>query len=229
MEYGHCSPTVRADFRSGVLRRLRRLGQVGECDDVVVVTACGFVEGSTARDDPESGGVVDVAVYNVGGKVLFGGEVFDTGSGEHCATSVFAGDDDVGSGFEIPQIEEDPVGALPVDVAGDDCRSDLTGGGGSAGVPPCVLPIRWDLECSIGIESEIDDVGVDADGRDFERAGGRWSAVTGAPSGSAESVARGADVVSCRGDEFGCEFPLSDCPPAHPTTVTSTETVRARA
>ena len=168
MEYGHCSPTVRADFRSGVLRRLRRLGQVCECDDVVVVTACGFVEGSTARDDPESG-VVDVAIYDVGGKVLFG-EVFDTGSGEHCATSVFAGDDDVGSCFEIPQIEEDPVGALPVDVAGDDCRSDLTGCG-SAGVPPCVLPIRWDLECSIGIESEIDDVGVDADGRDFEARG----------------------------------------------------------
>src|SRR3546814_16389264 len=71
VEYGHCSPTVRADFRSGVLRRLRRLGQVGECDDVVVVTACGFVEGSTARDDPESG-VVDVAVYDVGGTVLFG-------------------------------------------------------------------------------------------------------------------------------------------------------------
>src|SRR3546814_17414774 len=85
------------------------------------LTACGFVEGSTARDDPESR-VVDVAIYDLGGKVLFG-EVFDTGSGEHCATSVFAGDDDVGSCFEIPQIEEDPVGALPVDVAGDDCRS----------------------------------------------------------------------------------------------------------
>lgn len=63
----------------------------------------------------------------------------------------------------------------------------------------------------------------------ISRRVGRWSAVTGALSGSAESVARGADVVSCRGDECGCEFPLSDCPPAHPTTVTSTETVRARA
>src|SRR3546814_17671634 len=85
VEYGHCSPTVRAGFRSGVLRRLRRLGQVGECDDVVVVTACGFVECYTARDAPGSR-VVDVAIYDMVGNVLFG-EVFDNGSGEQSGPS----------------------------------------------------------------------------------------------------------------------------------------------
>ena len=144
------------------------LDDVGECDDVVGVAAGGFVEGSTTRDDSEPG-VVEVAVYDVGGKVVLG-EVFDTGGGKYCATSVCAGDDDIGPWFEISQIEEDPVGAFPVDVAGDDCRPDLARGG-SPGVPPRGLPVRWDFECSIGIESEIDDVGIDADGRDFESHG----------------------------------------------------------
>src|SRR5665647_2169744 len=99
--------------------------EIGERHEVVLIVAGTAVVGPATGDQPQTR-VVDVAVHELGGELALG-ELANPRDPEYRLAAVRPSDRDLVTGLQIAQSVEDPL-PIPVDVARDDRRAQLTGG-----------------------------------------------------------------------------------------------------
>lgn len=138
--------------------------EIGKYDEVVLIVARPGVERPTAGDQPQPS-VVDVAVHHVGGEVVLR-ELRDPSHPEYRLAAVPARDGDPVTDFQIVKVVEDRW-PIHVDMARDDCRTQLTRGR-RTGEPAGWEATHRNLQRPVPLQPETDQPGINADGPDLE-------------------------------------------------------------
>src|SRR5665648_411047 len=150
-----CRPWLRCLRGSGAIDGRTQLSggrdEIGEDDDVVLVVAGPVVERPTAGDHPQPR-VVDVSEHQLGGEPVLR-ELADPRDSEYRLAAVRPRDGDPVTWLHVAQSEEDPW-PVHVDMAGDDRRTQLTGGR-PTGVPTGGEAAWRDLQGSVRSQAEL--------------------------------------------------------------------------